>query len=59
MDSGDGELWKKAMDEEMEAFDKNESWDLVEFLLMGVYGTPSMRREDLDRGCLFNPIRLE
>ena len=25
-------LWKKAMVEEMEALDKNEAWDLVEFL---------------------------
>src|ERR1700678_836163 len=32
VDSVDGNLWKKAMDEEMEALDKNESWDLVELL---------------------------
>jgi hypothetical protein len=31
MDSEDGNIWKKAMDEEMEALDKNEAWDLVEF----------------------------
>jgi hypothetical protein len=31
MDSEDGNLWKKAMDEEMAALDKNDSWDLVEF----------------------------
>jgi hypothetical protein len=31
MDSEDGNLWKKATDEEMEALDKNEAWDLVEF----------------------------
>jgi hypothetical protein len=30
VDSEDGKLWKKAMDEEMEALDKNEAWDLVE-----------------------------
>jgi hypothetical protein len=30
VDSEDGNLWKKAMDEEMEALDKNEAWDLVE-----------------------------
>jgi hypothetical protein len=29
MDSEDGNLWKKAMDEEMEALDKNDAWDLV------------------------------
>jgi hypothetical protein len=32
VDSEDGNLWKKAMDEEMAALDKNESWDVVEFL---------------------------
>jgi hypothetical protein len=32
VDSEDGNLWKKSMDEEMAALDKNESWDLVEFL---------------------------
>jgi hypothetical protein len=31
VDSEDGNLWKKAMDEEMAALDKNEAWDLVEF----------------------------
>jgi hypothetical protein len=31
MDSEDGKLWKKVMDEEMVALDKNEAWDLVEF----------------------------
>jgi hypothetical protein len=31
VDSEDGKLWKKSMDEEMEALDKNEVWDLVEF----------------------------
>jgi hypothetical protein len=30
VDSEDGNLWKKAMDEEMAALDKNEAWDLVE-----------------------------
>jgi hypothetical protein len=30
VDSEDGKLWKKAMDEEMAALDKNEAWDLVE-----------------------------
>jgi hypothetical protein len=30
VDSKDGKLWKMAMDEEMEALDKNEAWDLVE-----------------------------
>jgi hypothetical protein len=29
VDSEDGNLWKRAMDEEMEALDKNEAWDLV------------------------------
>jgi hypothetical protein len=31
MDSEDGKLWKKVMDEEMTNLDKNEAWDLVEF----------------------------
>ena len=30
MDSKDGNLWKRAMEEEMESLDKNEAWDLVE-----------------------------
>jgi hypothetical protein len=30
VESEDGNLWKKAMDEEMAALDKNEAWDLVE-----------------------------
>jgi hypothetical protein len=30
VDSEDGNLWKMAMDEEMAALDKNESWDLAE-----------------------------
>jgi hypothetical protein len=30
VDSEDGNLWKKAMDKEMETLDKNEAWDLVE-----------------------------
>jgi hypothetical protein len=32
VDSEDGNLWKKAMDEEMTTLDKNEAWDLVYFL---------------------------
>jgi hypothetical protein len=31
MDSEDGNLWKRSMDEEMASLDKNEAWDLVEF----------------------------
>jgi hypothetical protein len=31
MDSEDGNLWKRAMEEEMASLDKNEAWDLVEF----------------------------
>jgi hypothetical protein len=31
VDSEDGNLWKRAMDEEMVALDKNEAWDLVDF----------------------------
>jgi hypothetical protein len=31
MNLEDSKLWKKAMVEEMDAFDKNEAWDLVEF----------------------------
>jgi hypothetical protein len=30
VDSEDEKLWKNVMDEEMEALDKNEAWDLVE-----------------------------
>jgi hypothetical protein len=30
VDSEDGNLWKKAMEEEMASLDKNEAWDLVE-----------------------------
>jgi hypothetical protein len=30
VDSEDGNIWKKAMDKEMVALDKNEAWDLVE-----------------------------
>jgi hypothetical protein len=30
VDSEDGKLWKKAMNEEMETLDKNEAWDLME-----------------------------
>jgi hypothetical protein len=32
VDSEDGKLWEKAMDEEMTTLDKNEAWDLVELL---------------------------
>jgi hypothetical protein len=32
VDSKDGNIWKKAMDEEMVALDKNEAWDLVDLL---------------------------
>jgi hypothetical protein len=31
MNSEDSKLWKKAMVEEMDALDKNEAWDIVEF----------------------------
>ena len=31
VDSEDGNLWKRAMEEEMASLDKNDSWDLVEF----------------------------
>jgi hypothetical protein len=31
VNSEDSKLWKKAMVEEMDALDKNEAWDLVEF----------------------------
>jgi hypothetical protein len=29
VNSEDSKLWKKAMVEEMDAFDKNEAWDIV------------------------------
>jgi hypothetical protein len=31
MNSEDSKLWKKSIVEEMDALDKNEAWDLVEF----------------------------
>jgi hypothetical protein len=31
MNSEDSKLWKKSMVEEMDALDKNEAWDIVEF----------------------------
>jgi hypothetical protein len=31
VNSKDGNIWKRAMDEEMTTLDKNEAWDLVEF----------------------------
>jgi hypothetical protein len=31
VNSKDSKLWKKAMVEEMDALDKNEAWDIVEF----------------------------
>jgi hypothetical protein len=31
VNSEDSKLWKKAMVEEMDAMDKNEAWDIVEF----------------------------
>jgi hypothetical protein len=30
LDSEDGNIWKRAIEEEMASLDKNESWDLVE-----------------------------
>jgi hypothetical protein len=32
VDSEDGKIWQNTMTKEMEALDKNEAWDLVEFL---------------------------
>jgi hypothetical protein len=32
VDSKYGNLWKKAMDEEMESLDKNDAWDLLDLL---------------------------
>jgi hypothetical protein len=32
VNSEDSKLWKKAMVEKLDALDKNEAWDLVEFL---------------------------
>jgi hypothetical protein len=32
VDSEDGNLWKRAMEEEMASLDKNEAWDLVELI---------------------------
>jgi hypothetical protein len=33
IDSTKGELWKKAMEEEMGSLRNNDTWDLVEFLI--------------------------
>jgi hypothetical protein len=44
VDSEDGKLWKKSMVKEMEALDKNESWDLVEL---------SSRRNPIGRKWVF------
>jgi hypothetical protein len=33
VNSEDSKIWKKAMVEEMDALDKNEAWDIVEFLV--------------------------
>jgi hypothetical protein len=44
VDSEDGNLWKRAMDEEMSSLDKNEAWDLVEF---------PTRRKPIDRKWVF------
>ena len=30
VNSEDGDLWKKAMDDEMDSLDKNEAWNLVQ-----------------------------
>jgi hypothetical protein len=30
VDSEDGNIWKRSMDEEIESLDKTEVWDLVE-----------------------------
>jgi hypothetical protein len=35
VDSEDGNLWKRAMEEEMASLDKNEAWDLVLILRGG------------------------
>jgi hypothetical protein len=44
VDSEDGKLWEKAMDEEMTSLDKNEAWDLVELLT---------RRNTIGNKCVF------
>jgi hypothetical protein len=44
MNSEDSKLWKKAMVEEMDALDKNEAWDIVEF--------PVGRKLLVANGCL-------
>jgi hypothetical protein len=33
VNSEDSKLWKKVMVEEMDALDKNEAWDIIEFLV--------------------------
>ena len=44
VDSEDSDLWKKAMDEEMDSLDKNEAWNLFQL---------SSRRKSIGRKWLF------
>jgi hypothetical protein len=44
VDSEDGNIWKRAMDEEMASLDKNEAWDLVEL---------STGRKPIGNKCVF------
>jgi hypothetical protein len=47
VNSEDSKLWKKAMVEEMDALDKNEAWDIVEF---------PAGRKSIDRKWLFKKM---
>jgi hypothetical protein len=44
VDSEDGNLWKKSMDEEMATLDKNDAWDIVKF---------STGRNPIGNNCVF------
>jgi hypothetical protein len=44
VNSEDSKLWKKTMVEEMDALDKNDAWDIIEF---------PARRKSVGRKCLF------
>ena len=67
---GHDELWNKAMDEELDQIEKNDTLELVPrsknknvigtkwVLLMGVSDTPSTGRIGPVWGCLINPMHL-